>query len=273
MRFALIIALGFGLLPLQVAAQDGETLADVRQQLTALSVEVKKLNRELSTTGGGGLSTSGGSVLDRVNAMESELQRLTSKTEELEFRINRVVTDGTRQIGDLEFRLVELEGGDVSTLGETSTLGGEGQPTVTGPAPTGVDPTTQGQLAVSEEADFTRAQEALAAGDFRGAADQFATFNQTYPGGPLAAEADLRRGDALNGLSDVREAARAYLASFGAAPTGPLAPEALYNLGAALGALDQIEEGCVTLGEVPARFPDSAFAAQAQTEKQRLGCQ
>ena len=60
--------------------------------------------------------------------MESELQRLTSKTEELENRVNRIVADGTRRIGDLEFRLVELEGGDVGALGQTSTLGGEGQP-------------------------------------------------------------------------------------------------------------------------------------------------
>jgi len=34
------------------------------------------------------------------------LTRLNSKAEELENRINRVVTDGTNRIGDLEFRLV-----------------------------------------------------------------------------------------------------------------------------------------------------------------------
>ena len=256
--------------PFGAAAQDTETLADIRQQLTILNVEMQKLKRELSTTGAAAVSTGGASVLDRVNAMESELQRLTSKTEELEFRVDSIVRDGTNRIGDLEFRLVELEGGDVSTLGETTTLGGGELPAVA----SGTDPAQTGetQLAVGEKADFERASEALAAGDFRSAAEQFATFNQTYPGGPLAAEADLRRGQALSQLGDVREAARAYLSAFGTAPTGPHAPEALLQLGTSLGALGQLDEACVTLSEVSVRFPDDAASGQAASQRQILGC-
>ena len=125
---------------------------------------------------------------------------------------------------------------------------------------------------MGEKADFERAQEALASGDFRTAADQFATFNQTYPGGPLAAEAELRRGEALNNLGDVREAARAYLASFSTDPVGALAPHALFELGSALGELNQLQEACVTLSEVGVRFPDSTFVAQAQNRRQALSC-
>ena len=255
----------------------------MRQELTVLNVEVQKLRRELSTTGGASVAVTGGSVLERVNAMESELQRLTSKTEELENRINRVVTDGTNRIGDLEFRLVELEGGDVGSLGQTSTLGGGEMPATMAPAtpvPAPADPlantstpTNTAELAVGEKTDFERAKAALADGDFRSAADQFATFNQTYPGGPLGPEADLRRGDALDGLGDTREAARAYLASFSADPAGPVAAEALYQLGSSLGALGQTQEACVTLGEVASRFPTSPFVAQAQSERSVLACQ
>ena len=266
------IVFGAVMLPLAAFAQDDQTLADIRQQLTFLNVEVQKLKRELSTTGNAGTPALGGSVLDRVNAMESELQRLTSKSEELENRINRVVADGTNRIGDLEFRLVELEGGDISTLGQTSTLGGGEQVAAAAPLTAPATPTNQAELAVGEKADFERAQEAFANGDFRTAADQFATFNQTYPGGPLAAEAELRRGDALKSLGDVREAARAYLASFSTDPVGPLAPNALFELGSALGALDQLQEACVTLSEVGVRFPDSPFVAQAQSRRQALSC-
>ena len=283
MRFALIVALGLAFGPVTVQAQDAQTLADVRQELTVLNVEVQKLRRELSTTGGASVAVTGGSVLERVNAMESELQRLTSKTEELENRINRVVTDGTNRIGDLEFRLVELEGGDVGSLGQTSTLGGGEMPATMAPAtpvPAPADPlantstpTNTAELAVGEKTDFERAKAALADGDFRSAADQFATFNQTYPGGPLGPEADLRRGDALDGLGDTREAARAYLASFSADPAGPVAAEALYQLGSSLGALGQTQEACVTLGEVASRFPTSPFVAQAQSERSVLACQ
>ncbi|WP_299028712.1 tetratricopeptide repeat protein [uncultured Sulfitobacter sp.] len=275
MRFAFIFAIvlggvGMAAVPTGLRAQDAQTLADIRQELTVLNVEMTKLKRELATTGTAGGIQLPQSVLERVNAMESELSRVTAKTEELEFRINRIVDDGTRRIADLEFRLVELEGGDISTLGETTTLGGADQ--ATAPAPAVAPQTNTSQLAVGEQDDFKRAQEALASGDFRAAAEQLATFNETYPGSPIAAEVDLLRGDALDGMGDIREAARAYLASFGAAPTGPIAPEALYKLGSSLGALGQNAEACVTLGEVPLRFADSPFAASAQSERAKLGC-
>ena len=274
MRFAIIMVMGLAFGPVAAQAQDAQTLADVRQELTVLNVEVQKLRRELSTTGGASLNLSGNSVLDRMNAMESELQRLTSKTEELENRINRVVTDGTNRIGDLEFRLVELEGGDVGAIGETSTLGGGDMPaTNTAPIAPTAPSTNTAELAIGEADDFERAKAALATGDFRTAADQFATFNQTYPGGPLGPEAELRRGDALSGLGDTREAARAYLASFSSDPVGPVAPEALYQLGKSLGALEQRQEACVTLGEVATRFPTSPFVPQAANERAVLNCQ
>lgn len=272
LHFTATLVLGLVFAPAMLVAQDDQTLADVRQELTILYTEVQKLRRELSTSGSGEVNTGGNSVLERVGTMESELQRLTSKTEELENRINRIVADGTARIGDLEFRLVELEGGDVSTLGQTTTLGGAGQTSSVAPLTAPSTPTQSASLAVGEEADFRRAQEALASGDFRAAADFFETFNQTYPGGPLAAEADLRRGDALDKLGDTREAARAYLASFSADPQGVMAPQALYELGRSLGALGQTQEACVTLGEVAVRFPDSAVVIKAQDQRTNIGC-
>lgn len=271
MRFAFIFAVVLGAVPMAATAQDAQTLADIRQELNVLSVEMTKLKREMSTTGTAGGVQLPASALERVNAMESELSRVTSKAEELEYRINRIVDDGTRRIADLEFRLVELEGGDISQLGNTTTLGGADQasaPAAAAPAPK----TNTSQLAIGEQDDFKRAQEALATGDFRTAATQLETFNQTYPGSPIAAEVDLLRGDALEGLGDTRESARAYLASFGTAPTGPSAPESLFKLGAALGTLGQTSEACVTLAEVTARFPTSPYSGNAQTERSKLGC-
>jgi len=292
-RYIFVAVMGLMTSPAALMAQDNDqTLADIRQQLTVLSVEVQKLRRELSTTGGGSVETGGNSVLERVGTMESELQRLTSKTEEMENRINRVVSDGTNRIGDLEYRLVELEGGDLGALGETSTLGGGEAPAVAAPgtdparevvevAPGSggadtsggiITPINEAELAVSEKTDFERAQGALASGDFRSAADLFATFNQTYPGGPLAAESELRRGEALTGLGDNREAARAYLAAFSTDPEGPVAPQSLFELGRALGVLEQTQEACVTLSEVAVRFPNAPQVSQAEAQRQTLGC-
>lgn len=260
-----------GALCAPVQAQDA-TLADIRQELIVLNTEVQRLKRELSTTGGVATGVGGASALDRINAIEAELQRLTGKTEQLEFRIESVVSDGTNRIGDLEFRLCELEAGcDIAALGDTPTLGGGEPPAIAPAVPEQPNPDAP-QLASQEQADFERAQEALAARDFRAAADQFAAFNQTYPGGPLAIEAELRRGDALEGLGDVREGARAYLSAFTLAPEGALAPEALFKLGAALGRLGQTQEACVTLAEVGVRFPGSPVIADAQGAMRNIGC-
>jgi tol-pal system protein YbgF len=280
MRILAAVFVALTLLPMQALAQDEQTLADIRQELTVLYVEIQRLKRELSTTGSASVTVGGDTVLDRMTSIENEMQRLTAKTEQLEFRVNRVVEDGTNRIGDLEFRLVELEGGDVSALGETTTLGGDTGETTIGsgavpavpatPAPApGVETT---QLAVGEEDDFKRAQAALTEGRYAEAAEQFAAFSRNYPGGPLAAGADLGRGEALEALGDTREAARAYLSSFSVDPNGQVAPEALFRLGRALGELDQTQEACVTLSEVGIRFPGTPAVAQAEEARRALAC-
>jgi tol-pal system protein YbgF len=266
--------LALGLVPGAGAAQDAQTLADIRQEMTVLFVEVQKLKRELSTTGTPGANVQGGSALQRIDAIEAELQRLTARTEELEFRINQVVTDGTNRIGDLEFRLCELEADcDIAALGDTPTLGGVDVPQTPAPQPPHQAPAEGGpQLAVGEQADFDRAQEVLGQGDFRRAAELFATFAETYPGGPMTAQAHLQRGEALSQLGENTQAARAYLEAFSSDQDGPVAPEALYRLGAKLGELGQTQEACVTLAEVGARFPQSDAVLSAEQARARIGC-
>lgn len=268
----LVAMVGFG--PRVALAQDSETLADIRQQLSVLYVELQSLKRELSTTGSPeGVNTSG-TTLQRIDAIETELQRLTGRTERLEQRIDRVVQDGTNRVGDLEFRLVELEGGDVSNLGETTTLGGDVATPVAPAVPSLADGAGDvgSELAVGERADFDRALAALEAGDSQSAADQFDAFLETYPGSPLEAEAHLRRGQAFEALDRMTVAARSYLDSYSLYPQSAVADQALYNLGRALGALDKVSEACVTLGEVETRHPGSAMIGPAQAEMQALGC-
>jgi tol-pal system protein YbgF len=275
---ALVLGLGLGLalavplvVPVQAAAQD-QTLADIRQELSVLYVDLQRLRSELTTSGAPGVTTFGNTPLERLNAIESELQRLTSKTEALENRINRITVDGTNRIGDLEFRLCEVESGcDIGQLGDTPSLGGVDS-AASVPTPNAAPTDSGPALAIGERADFERAQEALASGDFRSAADQFATFIQTYPGGPLSGEAHFRRGEALEELGEMTAAARAFLDSFSGAPSGSLAPDALYKLGTALAAIGQTPDACVTLSEVAVRFPGTPAVNEAQTAMRSLGC-
>lgn len=275
MRIAALALLGTLLAP-AVPAQQTETLADIRQDLSALFIEVQRLRTELSTTGGAGALV-GGSVLDRVDTIEAELQRLTAKAEQLEFRIEQVVQDGTNRIGDLEFRLCELEPDcDIATLGDTPRLGGGTAPSPAGaPAPQpGTSPVPEGtQLAVGEEADFLAAQEALDAGDGARAAMLFAAFRETYPGSPLEPAALLAEGRALEATGDLREAARRYLSVYSDYPNANAAPEALWRLGASLGTLGKVAEACVTLAEVGQRYAGDVAVTEAQDTMAALGCQ
>ncbi len=269
LKVAVVGALMFG--ATSAGAQDTATLADIRQQLGTLYKDVQGLRSELSTTGALTTGSVGNTPLDRLNAIESELTRLTGKTEELEFRINRITTDGTNRIGDLEFRLCEIEEGcDIGALGDTPSLGGvdsAAQVPTAAPAPAQMP-----QLAVGESQDYQRAQEALASGDFRSAADLLAAFSATYPGSPLTEDAALMRGRALDGLGDTANAARAYLEAFSGNPDGTSAPEALFRLGNALGGVGQVQDACVTLNEVAVRFPTSPFVADAANSRVTLAC-
>ncbi|MCI2392953.1 tol-pal system protein YbgF [Aliiroseovarius sediminis] len=269
---AAAIALSVVLVAPATAQDRKQSLADIRQELSMLYVEVQKLKTELSTTGSGSVVSGGGSLTQRLATLESELSRLTGQTEQLEFRINSIVKDGTNRLGDLEFRLVELEGGDVSKLGETTTLGGGEVPAAPATAPAPAQPMAT-ELAVGERQDFEAAGAALEAGDFATAATLYETFIETYPGGPMTAEAHFQRGEALTGQGDIKAAARAYLNAFSGAPNGDRAPDALFRLGHALGELGQVSEACATLGEVGKRFPGTPAVEDAQAARANLGCQ
>lgn len=270
-RVMLGAALALALTAPAMAQGNGETLADIRAELAQLSGQLQSLRAELVASGAQGMQAAGGaSALQRMDTMEAELTRLTSRTEALQNRIDQVVKDGTNRVGDLEFRVCELEEGcDVSQVGQAQPLGGAA-PAVTAAAPSAVAPAAS--MAMNEQADFDRAKGVLDQGDFRRAADLFKAFAEAYPGGPLTGDAMYLRGDALNRAGDVPGAARAWLDGFSAAPEGPRAGDNLLELGKSLGALGQKNEACATLAEVPARFPGSAAAGQVGAAQASLGC-
>ena len=71
MRRALILALALGLWPLVAVGQDrAQSLADIRQELAILFVEMQRLRAELNTTGGAMGTGGDGTVLARVDAIE-----------------------------------------------------------------------------------------------------------------------------------------------------------------------------------------------------------
>ena len=164
---ALVLSSLIAAAALPVAAQNAETLADLRAELMRLAQDLQSLRGELVAGGQSAMQAAGGTgALDRMNAMEAEIVRLTARTEELQNRVDRVVADGTNRIGDLEFRICELEDGcDVSNMPITGMLGGAagGGGAAVAPAAPSVPeaPASNGgtpELAISEQADFDRAK-------------------------------------------------------------------------------------------------------------------
>ena len=274
-----LLAAGLALSALPVAAQDAQSLADIRAELGQLSSDLQNLRAQLVASGPAGFAAAGGdSAIDRMNAMEARLAQLTGQTEKLQNQIDRVVRDGTTRIGDIEFRLCEMEEGcDLGSL-TTPTLGEQG-------GGSGALPPSdqQGALApntpsagvaatAAEKADFDRAREVLGQGDFRRAAELFAAIAQTHAGGPLTAEALFLRGQALDAAGDLDGAGIAWLESFAANPNGPQAPDALLGLSRAMAAKGGPQEGCYYLQEITSRFSETPQMAEAEKRMAQIDC-
>ncbi len=274
MRHALILALALALPSGSALAQgQQETLADIRQELSVLWVDIQRLRTELSTTGSPQGVSGGGGTLQRVDAIEGELRRLTNATEELQLRVDRIVSDGTNRIGDLEFRLCELETDcDIGSLGETPTLGGGSLPEAPATAVAPPADSNSPRMAEAEQSDFDAAMASYDAGNYAAAAQGFEAYTETYPGGALSAEAHYWRGRAEAEQGAWNRAARAYLASFSGAPDAPRAPESLFRLGTSLNELGQRDEACLTLGEVELRYPSSPVVMDARAAMTRMSC-
>lgn len=280
MRRATAWTLAIGLLAaLPAAAQDGPTLADLQADLRALSGDLQSLRGEMMASGQLGYAAAGGdSAIDRMNAMEAQIAALTGQAEQLQNRIRRIVADGTTRLGDMEFRLCEMDPNcDLSTLmnpPELGSTGGSGaMPALPAPASGsgGAAPRPPATTA-SEQADFDRAREVLGQGDFRRAAELLAAVAETHAGGPLTAQALYLRGVALDRAGDPDGAAGAWLESFAADPEGSGSADSLLGLARIIGEKGDPLAACLYLAEIPVRFGGSDAAAEAERRMTDLDC-
>lgn len=273
MRAALLIALAFvwagGLAHAQTTppTPPAATLEDIRLNLAAIDAQVEALRAQLSDTGQTAPELQG-PALSRLDLLERQMRLLTGRVEQIQNDIRRMADDAGRRYADVEFRLSEIEGGDVALLGDPVPLGGGLTETPTpGPGPASVE------VAVSERNSFDQAM-AVIDSDPALAESRFAGFLASYPDSPLAAEAFLGQARAQHGQDRIRDAAKSYLDAFSIDPTGPHAAPALLGVGVSLRQLGQLAEACLTYDEVAARFPQAGpeITAQVQAERAEAGC-
>jgi tol-pal system protein YbgF len=196
--------------------------------------------------------------------MEAELRQITGRLEQMEFQQRSVAEDAARRFGDIEFRLTELEGGDVSKLSPVAPLGNGGtQMAATGPA-----------VSISERADLDRAIEDVKQGRFDQGEDRLRSFLNSYQGSPLTGEALYWMGESQFVRGAYQNAARSYLDGYNSDRAAASAPGNLYRLGVTLGKLGQINEACLTLREVRKQFPSGPpdVLEQSDAEMGSLRC-
>ncbi len=244
-----------------------ETLADIRQQLVALYVEMERLRRELFP--GGSNSSTG--EMQRLDDIESKLRNTISQVEGLEFRILKIAENSSRRIRDLEYKLVELEGGDLSALEGGTTLGGDNNSIEVDALRIKPEPAEQNAVR-SERQLFETARSMFELQNFEEAVRQFRTFLDAYPSSPYTAEAHFILGEAFAGQRNWKDAASSYLDSFNSDKEGPTAPRSLFGIGESLGKLGTKREACLVLASVGKRFPASEQSDRASDEMMRLEC-
>ncbi|NYS24033.1 tol-pal system protein YbgF [Rhodobacteraceae bacterium 2376] len=274
MRRGLVILLAVAGVALTTPAR-ADTLADLRVEVERLATDMARLRAELLPGDGSSPPAVDGDTLERIDRIEAALSRLTGQAEELDFRIRQIVRDATNRLGDIEFRLVELEGGDPTQLGTTPPLGGvdlslPGQTTTPESAPEAEADAPL--MAADEQRTFDQAVALLEDGRADEAAEALKAFLEAYPGGPMTEQAQLRLGEAHRARGATGDAARTYLNLFTAAPQGRHAPAALLALGEALAELGETAEACVMFEELSDRFPGSDEEARGREAFARLSC-
>ena len=225
---------------------NSKELSVVQSELNNLSEQISEIRLELSENKASivkdaieasenivasGIKKSAGSVLFRLDAIEEEIRNLTGIIEELQFYTKNIALDATNRIGDIEFRLTELEGGDLSLLGNSRIIGGNKETS-----------NANAELAITEKSSYDTALELLNDDKFDLAINEFDKLINAFPNGPLTVAAHYSKGDAFFGMNSWVQAIDSYLESFKLEPTGKYAENAIKSsYDASLELLDQNE--------------------------------
>ncbi|UJW87340.1 hypothetical protein [Devosia sp. SL43] len=124
------------------------------------------------------------------------------------------------------------------------------------------------------DAQFAAGYQALAAGDYAFAEDQFSQFLSLYPDNAQAPDVASFLGDALMQRSAYNEAADVLLKAYQAAPSSPRAPDLLIKLGASMAGVGEREVACRTFAQVEATYTSLTpeLAARLAAEKTGAEC-
>ena len=306
MRFWLIVGL--------LAMLAGPALA---QDTRELMNRIDRLQRELSTLqqdyyrnrgapSGAAMGATAGSAASfevRLSQIESQLQSLTGRAEELSHATDLIKDRLDKLVSDVDSRLLALEqqrGGSAQAAPPQQQQQASAPPTSAAPAPRGQAPSQPAQPGrgappgnlgtltpdaaaairpplpdgnAKQQYDYATA---LITKDqnFPEAERSLKAFIAAYPTDALTPNAYYWLGETYYVRKDYQQAAFTFAEAFQKYPKAQKAPDSLFKLGLSLSQLNQTKEACTAYGRLLNNFPtaDNALKARVSNEQRRLKC-
>jgi tol-pal system protein YbgF len=241
------------------------------------------------TGGGGAISGDTYSILDqRINALESQLQDLTSQVEKANYDTNQLSAKVERMRADDEqhFKDIEAKLGSATPASEGPARTGNADVVAPGAPPSSLQHplnhpsgataavTPPPPPAKSAQEQYDAAFTLLRNSDYDGATKAFRAFLARYPQDALAGNAMYWLGQIPYSQGNYDQAAVTFMDAYRKYPKSAKAGESLLKVGLSMSNLGKKKDACVAIQRFSTEFPDAAdnLKRQATTERHKLGC-
>ncbi len=246
--------------------------------------------------------------LAKISELEKQIQQLTSKFEENNFKVQQLSDQLNKVSNDSQLRLQHLENNKTVSdkvsapkeviveknipikKNETNILNtdeiNKEEEIIIQEQPVQSEniklkekekvnkPKTKVLPKVSIAEQYKYAMNIMKSGDFEKAEIAFKEFVDTHSKHELAGSAQFWYGETFYIRQLYEDAASAFLEGYQKYPNSPKAPENLLKLGVTLAELGEIEQGCKMIINLKKAYPktDAAILQKSSYEKKRFNC-
>lgn len=267
--FALVLFVGIANL---VNAQD---IIVLRQELDDIREDIKILQRKNYSGGGSEVEV-------KVGRLDEVIRSTAGRLDELDFKIKQLDEKITLVNKDIDVRMSLLEGKQVK--------GGSGNFVDNSPkfqAPVAVDApkvlvggsidreeNLQPLQAASAQEVYQKALEALKAGNYYLAEENFNRILSKFPQDKLAGNAQYWLGETYYAKKEYDRAAVAFAKGYKNYKGSQKGPDSLLKLGLSMASLKKKDEACTAFASLPVEFPkaEAIVKERAKSEAKKLGC-
>lgn len=214
-------------------------------------------------------------TLTQKNAdLEQTVQRLTGQNETLSHRVDEFESKIAKMQKDFDYRICMLAQQQLGSSDDAASTDAPPAPalncasvgsTASAPPPDAQAygagnpmPLTPPPSAPNSQTQYDSAMKLLAKLQYSEARSTFQGIVDANPDDPLAPQAVYWIGDIAYVQKDYQSAARSFAQEIKKYPSSDRAPESMLKLGQSMIAMGKKEEGCITLGALKEKYPQSA---------------